>query len=167
MIFPNEIHVSKSMRKYFKKHMITLAINRDFQDTVRRCRAKREDAEGTWISDEIEEAYYELYRRGFALSIEAFEDGELAGGFYGVAVGKCFFGESMFSEKTNGSKTALIAFSEYIKNRGILFIDCQFRTDHLASMGGRYISWEEYDEMLEKGTGRSCMKEEKNDHSET
>jgi leucyl/phenylalanyl-tRNA--protein transferase len=167
VIFPNEIHVSKSMRKYFKKHMIALAINRDFQDTVRRCRAKREDAEGTWISDEIEEAYYELYRRGFALSIEAFEDGELAGGFYGVAVGKCFFGESMFSEKTNGSKTALIAFSEYIKNRGILFIDCQFRTDHLASMGGRYISWEEYDEMLEKGTGRSCMKEEKNDHSET
>ena len=73
----------------------------------------------------------------------------------------------MFSEKTNGSKTALIAFSEYIKNRGILFIDCQFRTDHLASMGGRYISWEEYDEMLEKGSGRNCMKEEKNDHSET
>ena len=157
VIFPNEIHVSKSMKKYFKKHKISLAINRDFMDTVRRCRAKREDKEGTWISDEIEEAYYELFKKGFALSIEAFEDGDLAGGFYGVAIGKCFFGESMFSDKANGSKTALIAFSEYVKNRGILFIDCQFRTDHLATMGGRYISWEEYDEMLEIGTGRGRM----------
>ena len=157
VIFPNEIHVSKSMKKYFKKHKISLAINRDFLDTVRRCRAKREDKEGTWISDEIEDAYYELFQKGFALSIEAFEDGELAGGFYGVAIGKCFFGESMFSEKANGSKTALIVFSEYVRDRGIMFIDCQFRTDHLATMGGRYISWEEYDEMLEIGTGRGRM----------
>ena len=73
----------------------------------------------------------------------------------------------MFSEKTNGSKTALITFSEYIKNRGILFIDCQFRTDHLASMGGRYISWEEYDELLEKGTGRNRVKEDTDENSET
>ena len=73
----------------------------------------------------------------------------------------------MFSEKANGSKTALITFSEYLKNRGIRFIDCQFRTDHLASMGGRYISWEEYDAMLESGTGRSRVKEVTNDNSET
>lgn len=165
VIFPKEIHVSKSMKKYFRKHLVSLAINRDFRDTMRRCRAKREDKEGTWISDEIEEAYQALYDKGFALSIEAFEDGELAGGFYGVAIGRCFFGESMFSEKANGSKTALIAFCEYIKERGILFIDCQFRTDHLATMGGRYISWEEYDDMLEKGTGRSRFKEEKDETS--
>lgn len=165
VIFPNEIHVSKSMKKYFRKHLVSLAINRDFRDTMRRCRAKREDKEGTWISDEIEEAYQALYDRGFALSIEAFEDGELAGGFYGVAIGRCFFGESMFSEKANGSKTALIAFCEYIKNRGILFIDCQFRTDHLATMGGRYISWEEYDDMLEKGTGRGRFEEENDETS--
>lgn len=165
VIFPNEIHVSKSMKKYFRKHLVSLTINRDFRDTMRRCRAKREDKEGTWISDEIEEAYQALYDRGFALSIEAFEDGELAGGFYGVAIGRCFFGESMFSEKANGSKTALIAFCEYIKNRGILFIDCQFRTDHLATMGGRYISWEEYDDMLEKGTGRGRFEEENDETS--
>ena len=165
VIFPNEIHVSKSMKKHFRKHLISLAINRDFRDTMHRCRAKREDKEGTWISDEIEEAYQALYDRGFALSIEAFEDGELAGGFYGVAIGTCFFGESMFSEKANGSKTALIAFCEYVKNRGILFIDCQFRTDHLETMGGRYISWEEYDDMLLKGTGRGCFKEEKDETS--
>lgn len=157
VIFPDEIHVSKSMKKHFRRHVISLAINRDFKDTMRRCRAKREDKEGTWISDEIEEAYYKLYENGFGVSVEAFEDGELAGGFYGVAIGKCFFGESMFSEKPSGSKTALIAFCEYIKTRGIYFIDCQFRTDHLETMGGRYISFEEYDEMLEKGTGRSRM----------
>lgn len=153
VIFPGEIHVSRSMKKYFKKHVISLAINRDFKDTMHRCRMKRENEEGTWISDEIEDAYFELFRRGYAISIEAFEDGELAGGFYGVFIGKCFFGESMFSEKENGSKTALIAFSQYIEKFGILFIDCQFHTDHLESMGGRYISWDEYDEMLKKGTG--------------
>lgn len=153
VIFPNEIHVSRSMKKYFKKHVITLALNRDFRDTMHRCRVKREDNEGTWISDEIEDAYYELYERGFAVSIEAYEDGELAGGFYGVAIGKCFFGESMFSEKENGSKTALIVFSQYIEKLGFEFIDCQFHTDHLESMGGRYISWEEYDGLLKKGTG--------------
>ncbi len=165
VIFPNEVHVSKSMKKYFKKHTIALAINRDFRDTMRRCRAKREDQEGTWISDEIEEAYQALYERGFALSIEAFEDGELAGGFYGVAMGRCFFGESMFSEKPSGSKTALIAFCKYIADRGMLFIDCQFRTDHLETMGGRYISFDEYDEMLEIGTGRSRYKENKDENS--
>ena len=153
VIFPDEVHVSKSMKKYFRKHVISLAINRDFRDTMRRCRMKREDKEGTWISDEIEEAYEKLYEKGFGVSVEAFEDGELAGGFYGVAIGRCFFGESMFSDKPNGSKTALIAFCEYIKTRGILFIDCQFRTDHLATMGGRYISFDEYEKLLNQGIG--------------
>lgn len=155
VIFPDEIHVSRSMKKYMKKHEIRLMINRDFEDTMHRCRMKRENEEGTWISDEIEKAFFALHKEGFAASIEAYEDGELAGGFYGVAIGRCFFGESMFSEKENGSKTALIAFAEYIQKLGFLFIDCQFRTDHLESMGGRYISWEEYDEMLKKGTGRT------------
>ena len=81
-------------------------------------------------------------------------DGGLAGGLYGVIIGRCFFGESMFSEKENGSKLALIGFSQYIRQYDVLFIDCQFRTDHLATMGGRYISWEEYDRMLMEGIGR-------------
>ncbi|MCM1412670.1 MAG: leucyl/phenylalanyl-tRNA--protein transferase, partial [Lachnospiraceae bacterium] len=118
-----------------------------------RCRIKREFAEGTWISDEMEEAYLDLHRAGYAVSVEVFEDGALAGGFYGVSIGKCFFGESMFSERENGSKTALIAFARFLERNDFLFIDCQFRTDHLESMGGRYISWEEYDRMLSEGTG--------------
>lgn len=156
VIFPNEIHISHSMRKYMKKHALRVVLNRDFADTMHRCRVKREMNEGTWISDEMEEAYYRLNKEGFAVSVEVFEDGGLAGGLYGVSIGKCFFGESMFSEKENGSKTALIAFAQLLEKNGFLFIDCQFHTEHLESMGGRYLSWEEYDRMLAEGTGR-CL----------
>ena len=155
LIFPGEIHVSRSMKKYMKKHDIKLCLNRDFRDTMHRCRMKRENAEGTWITDEMEEAYYRLNEKGWAVSVEAFEDGKLAGGLYGVSIGKCFFGESMFSEKENGSKTALIALAQILEENGFLFIDCQFHTEHLESMGGRYVPWEEYNKMLEEGTHRS------------
>ncbi|MBQ6834689.1 MAG: leucyl/phenylalanyl-tRNA--protein transferase [Lachnospiraceae bacterium] len=154
VIFPEEIHISKSMHKFMKKHDVTMSINRDFRDTMHRCRMMRENKEGTWITDDMENAYYELHKDGYAVSVEAYIDGELAGGLYGVTIGRCFFGESMFSEKENGSKLALIGFSQYIRQYGFLFIDCQFRTDHLATMGGRYISWEEYDRMLAVGIGR-------------
>lgn len=151
VIFPSEIHISHSMKKYIKKHAFRIAWNRNFADTMHRCRLKREFNEGTWISDEMEEAYYHLHKQGYAVSVEIFEDEELAGGFYGVCIGKCFFGESMFSEKQNGSKTALIAFAQLLERQNFLFIDCQFHTEHLESMGGRYISWEEYEELLQKG----------------
>ena len=154
VIFPKEIHISRSMKKYMKKHKLRVVLNRDFADTMRRCRLKREFNEGTWISDEMEEAYRRLRDEGYALSVEVLEDDELAGGLYGVSIGKCFFGESMFSEKENGSKIALIVFARLLERKKFLFIDCQFHTEHLESMGGRYISWEEYDRMLQEGTGR-------------
>ena len=143
VIFPREIHVSRSMNKYMKKHDLRFQLNRDFGDTMHRCRVKREFAEGTWISDEMEEAYGLLHQAGYAASLEAYQDGQLAGGLYGVVLGRCFFGESMFSEMENGSKLALIALARLLEQRGFLFIDCQFHTEHLESMGGRYISWEE------------------------
>ena len=142
------------MKKYMKKHVLRVVLNRDFADTMHRCRIKREFNEGTWISDEMEAAYHRLHEQGYAVSVEVFEDGELAGGFYGVSIGRCFFGESMFSERENGSKTALIAFAQLLERQGFLFIDCQFHTEHLASMGGRYISWEAYDGLLRQGLDR-------------
>lgn len=151
VIFPSEIHISRSMKKFMKKHEFRVLLNRDFADTMHRCRIKREFDVGTWISDEMEEAYHRLHEQGYAVSVEVFEDGGLAGGFYGVCIGRCFFGESMFSEKENGSKTALIAFAQLLEQQGFLFIDCQFHTEHLESMGGRYISWEEYDRLLQEG----------------
>ena len=155
LIFPGEIHVSRSMKKYMNKHDSKICLNRDFRDTMHRCRMKREQEEGTWITDEMEEAYYRLNQSGWAVGVEAFVDGELAGGLYGVSIGKCFFGESMFSEMENGSKVALIALAEILQENGYLFIDCQFHTEHLESMGGRYVSWKEYNQMLEEGTNRS------------
>lgn len=151
VIFPEEIHISHSMRKYIKRHEMKAVLNRDFADTMHRCRIMRESAEGTWISDEMEAAYLRLHRKGYALSLESFEDGKLAGGLYGVSMGRCFFGESMFSERENGSKAALIALARMLSEKQFLFIDCQFHTEHLESMGGRFISWEEYDRMLSEG----------------
>ena len=118
---------------------------------MHRCREKREFAEGTWITDDMENAYCQLFERGLALSAEAYFDGKLAGGLYGVCLGKCFFGESMYSEMENGSKAALISLAQLLEENEFLMIDCQLHTDHLESMGGVKISYDEYMKLLEKG----------------
>ena len=138
VIFPEEIHVSRSMKKYMKKHELKTVLNRNFADTMHRCRIKREYTQGTWITGEMEAAYLRLHRAGYAVSLETFEDGNLTGGLYGVCIGRCFFGESMFSERENGSKTTLISLARLLSENQFLFIDCQFHTEHLESMGGRY-----------------------------
>ena len=150
VIYPSGIHISHSMNKFLKHHRISYAINRDFHDTMHRCREKRE-AVGTWINDDMEEAYLNLHREGYALSMEAYIDGIPAGGLYGVCIGKCFFGESMYSEISNGSKTALIGLARILEANDFLLIDCQFRTDHLESMGGEYIDYDEYMDILRRG----------------
>ena len=150
IIRPENIHISKSMRKFMRNHDTKIVFNRDFRDTMHRCRLKREFSVGTWITDDMERAYCELHRKGVAVSAESYIDGELAGGLYGVCLGRCFFGESMFSDMENGSKAALILLAKYLAERGGVMIDCQFRTDHLASMGGETISYGEYMELLRK-----------------
>ena len=151
IIRPAELHVSHSLRKFMKKHEITIKQNRDFADTMHRCRVKREFNEGTWITDDMEKAYKNLFDNKLAISIDAYIDGELAGGLYGVSLGKCFFGESMFSEMENGSKAALISLAQLLEENDFVMIDCQFHTDHLESMGGVTISYDEYMKLLEKG----------------
>ncbi len=153
IIRPSEVHISHSMRKFMKKHAIDFKLDRDFADTMHRCRIKREFKEGTWITDAMEKAYCELFDKGLASCFEVYIDGELAGGLYGVRLGKCFFGESMYSEMENGSKLALILFSMLLEDNNFLMIDCQFHTDHLESMGGVRISWEEYRKLLDEGLG--------------
>lgn len=151
IIRPEKIHISRSMKKYLKKHTVHIRINRDFSDTMHRCRLKREFTVGTWITTEMEQAYARLASKGLALGVEAFVDGALAGGLYGVSLGKCFFGESMFSDTENGSKIALIRLAQILEENGYVMIDCQFRTDHLESMGGESISYEEYKKLLQRG----------------
>lgn len=152
IIRPEQIHIPHSLRKYMKKHEIRLVLDRDFSDTIHRCRKKREDREGTWITDSMEEAYNALHRAGYAQSAEAVVDGEVAGGLYGVRIGKCFFGESMFSDRENGSKLTLVLLSQQLAVIGSPMIDCQFHTDFLESMGGERISYEEYMKLLRTGT---------------
>lgn len=151
IIRPSEIHISHSMKKFMKKHELGYEVNRDFADAMHRCRVKREFTVGTWITTDMEKAYTELSRQNLALSIESYIDGELAGGLYGVSLGKCFFGESMYSEKENGSKLALIMLAQLLAENGYVMIDCQFHTDHLESMGGVRISYEEYSKLLDIG----------------
>ena len=151
IIRPGDIHISHSMKKFMKKHAIEVVLNRDFSDTMHRCRIKREFDEGTWITDDMEAAYLRLFKAGFAVSVEAFTDDELAGGLYGVVLGRCFFGESMFSDKENGSKIALISFSQFLEENHFLMIDCQFHTDHLESMGGVWIPYKEYKGLIDEG----------------
>lgn len=144
IIKPSEVHVSHFMKKFIRKHNVSFMINRDFADTMHRCRTKREHKGGTWITDDMEKAYKRLYDAGFALSLDAYIDDKLAGGLYGVSLGKCFFGESMYTDIENGSKLALIALAHILEKNGYRMIDCQFSTDHLKSMGGISISYEEY-----------------------
>jgi leucyl/phenylalanyl-tRNA--protein transferase len=137
IIKPNDIHISKSLKKYMKNHDSYILFNRDFSDTMHRCRMKRENEKGgTWIHDDMEVAYRRLYDMGYALSVESYVDNKLAGGLYGVIFGKCFFGESMYSDMENGSKLALIALAQMLNEHDYNMIDCQFHTDHLESMGG-------------------------------
>lgn len=155
IIRPQNIHVSKSMRKFMRQHETYIMLNRDFADTMHRCRIKREFNEGTWITNDMEKAYNELHRAGYAASVESYIDGERAGGLYGVCLGHSFFGESMFTDIENGSKLALIHLARYLAENGFNMIDCQFRTDHLTSMGGEMISYDEYMKLLRHGELRN------------
>jgi leucyl/phenylalanyl-tRNA--protein transferase len=116
-----------------------------------KCRfAQRSYENGTWISDEIEKAYTDLFKKGFAHSAEAWQNNQLVGGLYGVMLGKVFFGESMFADKSNASKFAFIKMVESLKKNGIELIDCQVYTSHLESLGAEFISRKEFNALLKK-----------------
>lgn len=145
VIFPNEIHVSHSMRNLMNKGLYDVTFNNDFPAVIEQCGKLRYDQEGAWLGEDMTKAYTALYDQGFAKSVEVWdEEGRLAGGLYGVTLGKCFFGESMFSLVPSASKLALIALAELMKDHGGVMIDCQLETPHLKSMGGRSIPYEEY-----------------------
>lgn len=146
VIFPNEVHVSHSMRQLINKGDYRITINQDFESVIRGCATaqNRNQDEGAWLGAEMIEAYTEMYRQGFAASVEVWNDSQLVGGLYGINLGTAFFGESMFSLVPNASKLALIHLARTFGSLGGKLIDCQFETPHLKSMGGRFISYEEY-----------------------
>ncbi len=144
VIFPNEIHISHSMRTLMNKGIHMLTFNQDFETVIHHCSQLRIQQEGAWLGDDMIKAYMQLHEQGFAASVEVWEENRIVGGLYGVTLGKCFFGESMFSLVPSASKLALIFLSQIMDENGCVMIDCQFETPHLKSMGGRHISYEEY-----------------------
>ena len=128
--------LSRSMRKTIKKEIFRVTFDRAFEEVIRACASvPREGQRGTWITAEMQEAYIQLHGLGFAHSVESWIDGELAGGLYGVSLGKAFFGESMFHHKSDGSKVALAALVERLKQWGFHFIDAQMTTEHMLRLG--------------------------------
>ena len=149
VIFPSEIHVSHSMRTLMNKRLYSFSINCDFEGVIHECSRLRIEENGAWLGKDMIEAYTELHRQGFAASVEGWDENKkLVGGLYGVNIGKAFFGESMFSLVPSGSKLALIFLARTLERLGGVLIDCQLETAHLRSMGGRFISYEEYMQLI-------------------
>ncbi len=132
--------ISRSLRQRVRKGTYQISIDTAFEDVIKAC-AEREE---TWISDEIIGAYVALHRDGYAHSVESWDEGTLAGGLYGVSIRGAFFGESMFSRRTDASKVALVALVEHLRKRGFVLLDSQFINDHIRQFGTREIPRAEY-----------------------
>jgi leucyl/phenylalanyl-tRNA--protein transferase len=137
-------HISKNLKRLYKKAHFGLNINGDFEGTIRAC-AERED---TWINEEIIDSYCQLQKMGYGFSFETWRNGKLVGGLYGVALGKVFFGESMFHRETDASKIALIFLVEFLNENHFQLLDTQYLNDHLMQFGAKEIPNEEYEERL-------------------
>lgn len=141
VLYPSELKVSKSMRPYFNQKKFQVTFDTEFPHIIKACsRIRRDGQKGTWITSDMEEAYVVLHELGYAHSVEVWEDGKIAGGLYGISLGKMFFGESMFTLRPNASKFGFISLVNVLKSKGFVLIDCQQETKHLASLGARAIS---------------------------
>lgn len=148
ILFPEDLKVSKSMRKIIKKNEFTITENQTFEEVIYNCKnIDRKDGFGTWITDDMEQAYINLHKRGVAKSIEVWLNKELVGGLYGVEINQVFCGESMFSKVSNASK---LAFVHLAKNKNYKLIDCQIYNEHLASLGAKEISRNLFLEILKE-----------------
>ncbi|HTJ12131.1 MAG TPA: leucyl/phenylalanyl-tRNA--protein transferase [Dinghuibacter sp.] len=140
VLYPSELKVSKSMKVLLKRGAFTFTVDRDFPAVIRGCKeTARPGQDGTWITDEVERAFTRLHHQGYAHSAEAWQDGVLAGGLYGIRLGRVFFGESMFSRVSNASKYAFISYVARLEAEGVSLVDCQVYTAYLESLGARMI----------------------------
>ncbi len=144
VLIPEQLHISKSLRRCLRQCQFRLSTDTAFTEVIEACAAPRSDENGTWIIDEMIEAYCQLHRLGHAHSVEVWAGDELAGGIYGVAVGGVFCGESMFSGRTNGSKVAMAYLCQWLVDQGFNLLDCQINNPHLESMGAQLVPREQY-----------------------
>jgi leucyl/phenylalanyl-tRNA---protein transferase len=146
VLFPDDLKVSKSMKKIIKKKEYIITENKAFAQVIYNCKSiDRKDDLGTWITNDMEQAYINLHKKGIAKSVEVWKDAELVGGLYGLEINGIFCGESMFSKVSNASK---LAFIHLVKNKKYQLIDCQVYTDHLASLGAKEIDRTAFLEIL-------------------
>lgn len=135
ILYPSAFHVSRSLKKWLRRHPCTLTVDQAFARVIDLCAQPRQGCEVTWITPKINEAYRNLHDHGFAHSLEVWNENQLIGGIYGVGLGKHFYGESMFSSRSNGSKIAMLALCHILDCENFTFLDCQLMTRHLTSLG--------------------------------
>lgn len=156
---PIEFHISKSLKKILRQKRFAITFDKAFEQVALACALVRvKNNEGTWIMPEMVEAYTRLHNLGFAHSVEAWEGGKLAGGLYGVSLGRSFFGESMFFYKDNASKAALAALVRFLADHDFDFIDCQVTTAHMLDLGARLVSRPVFLDMLKKSLEGTTLK---------
>ena len=149
VLFPDQLHISRSLRRTLRRDDFQLAVDQRFEQVMRNCAQLRGDGLGTWIGDDMLAAYCDLHHIGHAHSIEILDrEGKLVGGLYGIAQGRAYFGESMFSEATDASKVALVALVDILQRGGFELIDCQVESEHLNSMGAVNISRLDFEQRL-------------------
>ncbi|HEY3488199.1 MAG TPA: leucyl/phenylalanyl-tRNA--protein transferase [Gammaproteobacteria bacterium] len=147
IIYPDRIHISRSLQRLIRKQPFTITRNKAFREVMLGCAEPRKGRKGTWITADMLTAYYQLFKLGYAHSVECWQDGKLAGGIYGVQLGHVFFGESMFSRVTNASKIALI---EIARQKNVALIDCQLPNDHLTRMGMTTLPRQQFIKLVSK-----------------
>lgn len=151
VLYPSKIKISKSMKVILKKSAFKFSANTAFAQVIQSCaNINREGQAGSWLNHEMQQAYTTLHQAGFAISGETYLNNILVGGLYGIKLGNIFFGESMFSNVSNASKFAFIHFAEYLRQQGVVLIDCQVHTEHLESLGAEMISRDLFMEILNK-----------------
>ncbi|MCP4696507.1 MAG: leucyl/phenylalanyl-tRNA--protein transferase [Gammaproteobacteria bacterium] len=149
VLFPEQLKVSRSLEKNIRNGNFSVSVDKAFRDVIKHCAAvPRLGQDGTWITADMQAAYIKLHLRGLAHSVECWREGRLVGGLYGVAIGRVFFGESMFSLVSNASKVAFVRFVRYIREQGYALIDCQVHTPHMESLGAVLISRKEFRQCL-------------------
>lgn len=149
VLFPDQIHISRSLKKTIRSGRFTITADTCFDKVIEKCSQARKGVSGSWITGEMKFAYQQLHEIGYAHSIETWNSNQqLVGGLYGVALGKVFFGESMFSLESDASKTAFATLTATLKRQGFVLIDCQLESEHLNSLGASNISRENFEEIL-------------------
>jgi leucyl/phenylalanyl-tRNA---protein transferase len=153
VLFPQELHIARSLAKVLRRDAFKLAVDTRFTSVMERCAQPRDDGLGTWIGDDMISAYSHLHEQGFAHSVEVLDaDDTLVGGLYGVALGRIFFGESMFSAVRDTSKIAMVALTRLMRKGGFELIDCQVESAHLNSLGARNIDRLDFEALLAQNT---------------